>query len=83
MTWPDVVAQGATEQEALDRVRTLIRDLLSAARLAQAEVDAPEEKVVNPRVAKAGMFADDVTWEDFQQAMADYLRQVDENPEEP
>jgi len=81
--WPDVVAQGATEQEALDRVKKLIRDLFSAARLVQVEVDVPEEKVVNPWVAKAGMFADDVTWEDFQQAMADYRRQVDESPEEP
>lgn len=81
--WPDVVAQGTTEQEALDRVRSLIRDLFSAARLVQVEVDVPEEKIANPWAAKAGMFADDLTWEDFQQAMADYRRQVDENPEEP
>jgi len=35
--WPDLVAQGATEHEALDRVEKLIRDLFSAARLAQTE----------------------------------------------
>jgi hypothetical protein len=67
----------------LDDVKKLIRDLFNAARLAQVGVDAPEEKVVNPWVAKAGMFAGDLTWEDFQQAMADYRHQVDENPEEP
>ncbi len=81
--WPDVEAQGATEQEALDRVRALIRNLLSKARLVQVEVDVPEEKVGNPWIAKAGIFADDPTWEDFQKAMADYRRQVDEDQEEP
>src|SRR5262245_30557241 len=83
LMWPNVVAQGATEQEALDRVKKLIRDTFSAARLAQVEVGAPEEKVVHPWVENAGLFADDATWEDFQQAIADYRRQVDENPEDP
>ncbi len=81
--WPDVEAQGTTEQEALDRVRALIRNLLSEARLVQVEVDVPEEKVENPWIAKAGIFADDPTWEDFQKAMADYRHQVDEDQEEP
>lgn len=67
----------------LDYVMKLIHDLFGVARLAWMRVSAPDEKVVNPWVAKAGMFADDPTWEDFQQAMADYRRQVDENPEEP
>jgi hypothetical protein len=35
--WPDLVAQGATEHEALDCFKKLIRDLFSAARLAQTE----------------------------------------------
>jgi hypothetical protein len=45
--------------------------------------DAPEEKVGNPWTAEAGMFSDDATWEDFQQAMADYRRQLDEDLEGP
>ncbi|MFQ5343984.1 MAG: hypothetical protein ACE5F6_20780 [Anaerolineae bacterium] len=76
--WPDSVAHGTTEQEALDRVRVLIRGLLSRTQFVQVEVDVPEHQVSNPWLAKAGMFTDDPTWDDFLKAMADYRRQLDE-----
>jgi hypothetical protein len=78
MLWPDSVVHGATEQEALERVRALIRDLLSRTQFVRVEVDIPEHQVDNPWLAKAGMFADDSTWDDFLKAMADYRRQLDE-----
>ncbi len=74
--WPDSVAHGTTEQEALDRVRTLIRDLLSRTRFVQVELDVSGHQSGNPWLAKAGMFADDPTWDDFLKAMADYRRQL-------
>lgn len=43
--WPDSVAHGATEQEALDRVRTLIRDLLSRTRFVQVELDVSKHQL--------------------------------------
>jgi len=76
--WPDSVAHGATEQEALDRVRVLIRDLLSRTQFVRVEVDVPKDQVDNPWLAKAGMFADDPTWDDFLTAMADFRRQLDQ-----
>jgi hypothetical protein len=76
--WPDSVVYGATEQEALDRVRALIWDLLSRTQFVQVEVDVPEQQVDNPWFVKAGMFAHDPTWDDFLQALADYRRQLDE-----
>jgi len=75
--WPDSVVHGATEQEALQRVRALIRDLLSRTQFVQVEVDIPEHQLDNPWLAKAGMFADDPTWDDFLRAMTDYRRQLD------
>jgi hypothetical protein len=75
--WPDSVVHGVTQQEALDGVRALIRDLLGRAQLVQVEVDIPEHQVDNPWLTKAGMFADDPTWDDFLKAMADYRRQLD------
>ena len=75
--WPDSVVHGATEQEALERVRALICDLLSRTQFVQVEVDIPEHQVNNPWLAKAGMFADDPTWDGFLKAMADYRRQLD------
>ena len=77
--WPDSVVHGATEQEALERVRALIRDLLSQTQLVQVEVDIPEQRE-NPWLAKAGMFKDDPTWCDFLKAMADHRRSLDEEP---
>ena len=76
--WPDSAVQGATEQEALDRVRDLIRDLLGRTQLVQVEVDVPENQTDNPWLSRAGLFADDPTWDDFLQAMADYRRQLDD-----
>lgn len=75
--WPDSVVHGATEQEALERVRALIRDLLIRTQFVQVEVDVPEHQVDNPWLAKAGMFADDPTWDDFLKAMADYRQQLE------
>lgn len=75
--WPDSAVHGATEQEALDRVRALIRDLLSRTQFVQVEVDVPERGVSHPWLAKAGTFADDPTWNVFLKAMADYRCQLD------
>ena len=77
--WPDSVAHGTTEQEALDRVRTLIRDLLSRTRFVQVELDVSEHQFGNPWLTKAGMFADDPTWDDFLKAIADYRTLVTRN----
>ena len=76
--WPDSVVHGTTAQEALDRVRALIRDLLSRTQFVQVEVDVPEHQADHPWLAKAGMFADDPTWDAFLKAMADYRRQLDD-----
>lgn len=78
--WPDSAAQGKTEKEALERVRALIRDLSSRTQLVrvEVEVEVPEQQANNPWLAKAGMFANDPTWDDFLKEMADYRRQLDD-----
>lgn len=45
-----------------------------------AEIDEPVQlaKVDNPWIRNAGIFADDPTWDDFLQHMADYRQQLDE-----
>jgi hypothetical protein len=74
--WPDSAVHGATEQEALRRVRVLIRDLVNRTQFVQVQVDVPKVQVGNPWLTKAGVFADDPTWDDFLQAMADYRQQL-------
>ncbi len=75
--WPDSSAHGTTEQEALKRVRGLIQDLSGRTRLVRVNVDVTENESDNPWLAKAGAFADDPTWNDFMQSMADYRRNLD------
>ena len=81
LLWPDSAVQGATQQEALERVRLLIRDLIGRTQIVQVEVDVPEQQELNAWQAKAGTFAVDPTWDDFIEAMADYRRQVNIEPE--
>ena len=78
--WPESVVEGATKQEALERVRVQIRDLLGRTQFEQVEVEVPEQQKDNPWLVKAAMFADDPLWDDFLQGMADYRQQLDEEP---
>ncbi len=78
LLWPDKVAHGNTEEEALDSVRELIRDLLGQTQFVKVEIDLPEQSLDNPWVAKAGQFADDPTWDDFLTSMAEYRSHLNE-----
>lgn len=82
LLWPDSSAQGTTEQEALKRVRALIRDLSGRTRIVRVNVDVPENESDNRWLAKAGAFADDPTWDVFIQSMNDYRRKLDAEQEE-
>lgn len=76
--WPDAAAHGSTEQEALDSVRALIRDLLKQTQLVKVEIDTSTDQVNNPWLIKAGMFANDPTWDNFLKIMSDYRQQLDD-----
>jgi hypothetical protein len=43
----------------------------------KAEVEVSPDTIENPWLAKAGMFVDDPTWDDFLKAMTDYRQQLD------
>lgn len=76
--WPEAAVHGATRQEALNLVRALISDLLSSTQIVQVEVAVPERQGDNPWQAKAGMFANDPTWDDFLAVIADYRADLDQ-----
>ena len=78
--WPDSVVHGTTEEEALERVRTLIRDLLIRTQFVQVEVDVPARTSEDPWLAKAGLFVNDPTWAGFLEAMAEYRRDFEQVP---
>ena len=78
LLWPDKTVHGNTEEEALDGVRELIRDLLGQTQFVKVEIELPAQPTPNPWLAKAGLFADDPTWDDFLASMAEYRRQIDD-----
>jgi predicted RNase H-like HicB family nuclease len=75
-----LTAEGATREEALEQLRQAVQARLSSgAEIASIEVSAP----AHPLAPYAGMFKDNPLFDAWQQAIADYRRQVDEEPESP
>ena len=76
----EVVADGASRDEAVAKVRDQIQARLAAgAELVSVEI-GPQP---NPWVEFAGMFKDDPLIEDWKKSMAEYRDQVEQNPDRP
>jgi hypothetical protein len=74
--------EGATRQEVLDKLKKQLEDSLrSGTELVSLEVI--ESPALNPWLPFAGMFKDDPYFEEWQQAIADNRRKMDEDPEIP
>jgi predicted RNase H-like HicB family nuclease len=73
-------AEGSTAEEALQNLRQLIQtQLVAGARIVPLEI-TPAQHPLGPF---AGMFKDDPLFDEWQQAIADYRRAVDEDPDVP
>lgn len=73
-----LTAHGATREEALQNLRKLIQDRLAAG-VELVSVDVPG--TAHPWLEFAGMFKDDPLFDDWCKAMAEYRREVDEDPD--
>lgn len=74
-----VSAEGATRDEAVDKLELLLRDRLSkGAEIVAAEV--PARLVENPWVKYAGMFKDDPMFAEVVEIMKENRRKDDEDP---
>lgn len=75
-----LTAEGATPDEALRKLRELLASRLTGgARLIALEVPDGD----NPWLKGAGVFKDDPMFDAWQQAIADYRREVEEDPDVP
>jgi hypothetical protein len=73
-----LVAEGSTEEEAVQRLRQLVRDRLAAGvRLVPLDV-GPDE---HPWMKFAGTLKDDPMLEDWKRAMAEYRQEVEKGPD--
>jgi hypothetical protein len=75
-----LTAEGATPEEALQKLRELVQSrLMGGARLVTLEVPDGD----NPWRQMAGMYKDDPLFDEWQRAIAEYRRQVEEDPNIP
>jgi predicted RNase H-like HicB family nuclease len=76
----EVTAQGTTREETLARLREAIdHRMVEGSVLVPLEIDTTEE---NPWIAVAGMFRDDPLFDEWQEAIAEYRRKVDEDDQD-
>ncbi len=81
---PDVVAEGATVEEALNKAKILLRERLGASRLFTIEVeDAPACVVATPWLETHGVLRGDSTFDDWVEEIANYRRKVDDEEQQP
>jgi predicted RNase H-like HicB family nuclease len=80
---PDVVAEGATVEEALNNAKTLLEERLATSRLFTIEVEAPAVVAANPWLETHGVLRDDATFDDWVDEIAKYRREVDVGESRP
>ena len=81
-TWGSlgIMAEGPTKDEALAILKqTIEKRLASGAEVRTLSIPGPE----HPLAQQAGVFKDDPTFEEWQQAIAEYRRQRDAEPDLP
>jgi hypothetical protein len=79
--WPECTAIAPSRQEAIQRTRESLKDLLAQAEIVQLDVDAPSTSSALARFA--GMWAQDETLDEFVVAMEAYRREVDTDESQP
>jgi predicted RNase H-like HicB family nuclease len=73
-----LTVQGATAEEALQKLRELIQSrLVGGTQVVPLEIPVGE----HPLAPFAGMFKDDPLFEEWQKAIAEYRQQADEDPQ--
>ena len=81
---PDVVAEGATVEEALNKAKTLLKERLATSRLFTIEAEeAPAGVVANPWLETHGVLRDDTTFDDWVEEIAKYRREIDGEESQP
>jgi hypothetical protein len=74
-----LVAEGATRDEAVDRIRDMLREKLSGAEVIQ--VDVPVATSANPWLAVAGSWRNHPDVDQVTENIEEYRREADADPD--
>ncbi len=75
---PDIIAEGRTLEETLNKAKALLEERLAVARLFTIEVEeAPAGVSANPWLETHGVLRDDPTFDDWVEEIVKYRREVD------
>jgi chaperonin cofactor prefoldin len=73
--WPDITAQGETEDEALAKLRQSLARQLKRARIVPLELDTSQSD--NPWLQIGDLFKDNPLLDEVTQSIEEYRRQLD------
>ena len=79
--WPECTAIAASREEAIERTRQSLVDLLTGAEIVQLDVES--EGASSTLAQFAGMWADDETFDQFIAVIESNRRQVDGDESQP
>lgn len=76
LTWPDILAQAPTREKALQQLRTRLLERLAQVEIVTLEIQPTE--IGHSWAPFAGMWADDLSFDEFQAEIQRYRRETDE-----
>ncbi len=77
---PNLTANGITEKEAIDRLKSILDAQFKNGKLVTIDIDVPSEISPNqndPWIANMGIFQDDPTFDDFLAEVNTYRNEID------
>ena len=77
---PNLTANGITEKEAIDRLKSILDAQFKNGKLVTINIDVPSEKSLDhndPWIANVGIFQDDPTFDDFLEEVNTYRNEID------
>jgi predicted RNase H-like HicB family nuclease len=77
---PSLTANGITEQEAIDRLKSILNAQFKHGKLVTIDIDIPTDRSSansDPWIANMGIFQDDPTFDDFLAEVNTYRNEID------
>lgn len=78
--FPNATANGATEQEAIDKLKSILDTQFKHGKMVTIEIDLPSEKSPeksDPWIDNIGIFEDDPTFDEFLSEVSAYRNEID------